>query len=240
MRVSGAEPQGSDDLPIGAMIRFEVGSWRPSPRLAETWPELHVARPVSRQWRPPRLALAVTMTLVGALTLNAVVSRSMDPRDWLRSAQSVVHQLAPQVPEPATPAASHPHRTGNVILAGDGAVPAAGVPAHFGTAPPRVAADADPTVGVSVKTGPGAGDTSQGVSVASDPRGHGGMTGAIGEGPLHANGTVDGAGMRGCLGSYSDQAGMNVCGSANLPVTAPVPPLPAPVVPNVVSSSPTP
>jgi hypothetical protein len=64
------------------------------------------------------------------------------------------------------------------------------------------------------------------------------MTGTIGEGPAHASGTIDGGGMRGCVGAYSGSDGQNVCGSVNLPVTAPVPPLPAPVVPNAAPSSP--
>jgi hypothetical protein len=65
------------------------------------------------------------------------------------------------------------------------------------------------------------------------------MTGSIGEGPAHASGTIDGAGMRGCMGAYGPTGrGSNICGSVNSPVTAPVPPLPAPVVPDAAPTSP--
>ena len=41
------------------------------------------------------------------------------------------------------------------------------------------------------------------------------------------------------IGVYDPASpGSNVCGALNLPVTAPVPPLPAPVVPNAVPSTP--
>jgi hypothetical protein len=224
------------DFPWTDVIRNEIEAWQPSRRL-----ELNLgARPAPA--RPDwRLAALVVGTL--ALVLNfAVATRSVDPRQWWEAAQTVVRELVQTTPPGHL---SGPSRA--AVIGADpyhhvsGAATGGGSGSTASTV--RSAADSQSgssaTVGISVATGPGAGTSSgQGVEVTSNPRGRGGMTGAIGEGPLHASGTIDGAGMRGCMGAYgSSGQGSNICGAANSPVTAPVPPLPAPVVPDAAPPS---
>jgi hypothetical protein len=219
------------DFPWTEVIRREIETWQPSRRLEL---DLEGRRaPVHPNWQ---LAALVVGTL--ALLLNfAVATRSVDPRQWWEAAQTVVRDLVQATPPGHL---SGPSRV--AVMGADpyqhvaGAASAGGSGSKASTV--RSAADGQsggsPTVGISVATGRGAGtNSSQGVEVTSNPRGRGGMTGAIGEGPLHASGTVDGAGMRGCMGAYSPSGqGSNICGAANSPATAPVPALPAPVLPD--------
>jgi len=216
------------DFPWASAIRREMETWQPSPRRPLTVRQRE-ARP-ARDWRLG----AVILGAIALISNTAVITRSMDPRQWWTAAEQAVRQVVH--PGPGGGAGDLNGRSRGVVVSdgsdhGPGLVAGAPASGRGGEGP----AGNPATVGISIASGPGGGG-GQGVAVTSDPRGRGGMTGSIGEGPAHASGTIDGAGMRGCIGAYNSTGGKNICGSLNLPVTVPVPPLPAPVVPNAAPS----
>lgn len=183
------------------------------------------------------MAAVIAVAVVVAWTVSS--TGSVDPRRWWRAASDAVHQVVRPVTQPSPD--GRPPGTGLSPMGSKGGEGQSEAVSTRPSSPPTPVTpggsrDSKPAVEVTVRDGPGAGDTRPGIHVSNDPRGAGGMSGQVGEGPVHAGGTIDGQGVRGCAGVYDATSGQNTCGAVNLPVELPVPPLPAPVVPDVAPS----
>lgn len=239
MRVSRTDTELGQEFPWADEIRTGIERWQPTDEgLPRHWLRVVARQPIRPGRRRLRYVVAVAAFVATGLLVTASTTGA-GPHWWV-GFQSAVQNAMRQIGGSSSGSGTLPKGgvpLGNVNTAAPASSPPPAVPSPAPTSAPNPTADShgpkggSSVVGVTVSSGPNAGPPNQGVAVGDAPQG--GMTGSAGLGPIHTGGTIDDGGIRGCFGVYDQQAGQWICGSANLPVSLPLPNLPAPVIPDV-------